>query len=232
MKYKNLSTDLKILNWFSNNPNQLNVISEDNYHILEWICFGYRGKDTIKNLLITKLISSGADINIVNQNCFSYIFTNFLLIKKQPLNTNIVLNQLLYSKNLNNFYTNIELLKFYTNNYKNDDFSDIKYHLIFKANTNQVFQQLIQNFLVTNLSNKQILDFYQNILLFSKNHNNFLFSKTFINGKSFLTILKEKAPTLNSCGDLLEQIETIENYKILNVQLLKNNDFKKTIVKI
>ena len=232
MKYKNLSTDLKILSWFSNNPSQLNVISEDRYHILEWICFGYRGKESNKNLLITKLISSGADIDNVNQNCFSYIFNNFLLIKKQPLGTNIVLNKILYSKQLNHFYTNTELLKFYTNSYKNDDFSEIKYSLILKANTKEIFQKIIQGFLSTNLSNKQVVDFYENILLFSKTNQNFLFSEIFINSKSFLTILKEKSPTVNSCGDLLAQIETIENYKKLNSQLSINNEPKKITIKI
>ncbi len=232
MKYKNLTTDLKILNWFSNNPNQLNVISEDNYHILEWICFGYRGKESSKNLLITKLIFSGADINNVNQNCFSYIFNNFLLINKQPLCSNIVLNKLLYSKQLNKFYTNTELLKFYTNSYKNDDFSEIKYSLILKANTKEIFQKIIQGFLSTSLSNKQVVDFYENILLFSKTNKKFLFSEIFINSKSFLTILKEKAPTVNSCGDLLAQIETIENYKKLNGQLSVNKEPKKTTIKI
>ncbi len=229
MKYQNLSTDLKILNWFKEQPSSINNLSEDNYHILEWICFGYRGAESYKNNLIIELLLMGADINQINKNCFSYIFCNFLPLPKQPLNNDVVLQKLFKSNYLEYFKNNNELLKFFINSYKSHDFFDIKKQLLFQNNSNNTLEKLIENFSDTDLSNKNSINFYENILLLlNENTDISLSSIQYTNNKTAFDIIKEKVPNIDICRNLLNQIEIIENYKLLNNNLISKQSTIKT----
>ncbi len=231
MKYSNLSTNLKITDWFKNNPSSLNEISEDHFHILEWICFGYRGKDINKNLLIANLISIGADLEKVNKNCFSYIVSNFLLLNKQPLNSNKVLLVISNSNRISEFKETSDLLRFYTHNYQTDDFSEIKQNLIFRNNTMPILEKISHSFIDSTLTNRNLINFYENILYFSQQNPNILLSDI-DSSNNLLQKLKEKAPNIDTCRSLLNQIETLENYKKLNLNLNFSKAINKNIVKI
>ncbi len=233
MKYSNLSTNLKIIDWFKNNPSSLNEISEDQFHILEWTCLGYRGKDANKHLLITELISLGAELEKVNKNCFSYIVSNFLSLKKQPLNSDLVLLKISNSNRVSEFKEATDLLKLYTHNYQEDDFSEIKNKILFQNNTTIALNNLTHSFFESTLSNRSLINFYANIFYFSKQNSNILLSEIRINFyQDLLSTLKTKVPNIESCRDFLNQIEILENYKKLNLNLNFSKEPQKNIIKV
>lgn len=225
MKYKNLSTDLKILEWFKKKPNTINDISDDNLHILEWVSLGYRGINSYKNNLITELIILGADINKTNKDCFSYILYNFLPLKKQPLNNSIVLEKILISDKLTSFQEYNNLFDFFINDYREHDFIDIKQQILFKNKTQITLEKLIDTFSNVESTNKIFINFCSNILfLLNVNQNISLNHISVVNSLPLIEIIKQKTPNIETCRSLLNQIEIVENYKLLSKELpIKQN---------
>ncbi len=223
MKYKNLSTDLKIIDWFQKNPKDVNKISEDDYHILDWICFGYRGIDAYKNNLITQLILMGADIDMSDKSCFNYIFSKFLPLTKQPLNNSIVLEKLLHSNQLNSFQNSNRLLNFFINDYNSHDFLDIKNQILFKNKPQVILEKIVNEFSDSALTNKSFIHFYENILLLLKENNQLSLNCKLTNKNiTLFDAIKQKTPNIEICRGLINQLEIIETYKCLN----KNLTFK------
>lgn len=232
MKYKNLSTDLKIIDWFQKNPHDINKISEDGYHILDWVCFGYRGIDAYKNNLITQLILMGADIDMSDKSCFNYIFSKFLPLTKQPLNSSVVLEKLFNSNQLHSFQYESNLLDFFINNYNSHDFLDIKKQILFKNKSQLILEKIINEFSNSELTNKNFINFYDNIFSLLQENNQLSLSCVAKNTNiTFFDIIKQKTPNIEICRSLVKKLEIIESYKSLNKKLLFK-DSKSSFLKL
>ncbi len=108
-------------------------------------------------------------------------------------------------------------------------FFDIKKQLLFQNNSNNTLEKLIENFSDTDLSNKNSINFYENILLLlNENTDISLSSIQYTNNKTAFDIIKEKVPNIDICRNLLNQIEIIENYKLLNNNLISKQSTIKT----
>lgn len=70
MKYSNLTNKKIIMSWNEQFPTHINLLDENNLHILDWIFNGYRGKTSAKIELAVLLVQKGVNLDLVKSDTY------------------------------------------------------------------------------------------------------------------------------------------------------------------
>lgn len=106
MKYSNLTNKNIIMSWNKSFPTHINLLDENNSHILDWIFNGYRGKISSKIELASVLVTNGANLNLVKNDTYRQ-FLHQIFDNSKDEHTVVFENILKNTLPLSNFKNNL-----------------------------------------------------------------------------------------------------------------------------
>lgn len=106
MKYLNLTNKNTIMSWNKSFPTHINLLDENNLHILDWIFNGYRGKISAKIELASVLVTNGANLNLVKNDTYRQ-FLHQIFDNSKDEHTVVFENILKNTLPLSNFKNNL-----------------------------------------------------------------------------------------------------------------------------